>query len=90
MKRITINVISAVLIVMIMAVANRMTVKKTAYEDVWYQGTGVTHATVHKTEAKLITGEVISDVKYQVEWNEDFYDFLNSNSHPDYTTLGFR
>lgn len=92
MKNIVINVVSAVLIVMIMAVANRMTIKKTTYENVWYneiEGIGISHATFHKTETKLITGEIVSEEKYEVEWPERLVEFLSGDSTSDSVTLGF-
>lgn len=57
-----------------------ITIKVTRYEDVHWQGNGTTHATVHKTETKLLGGEVIKDETYKVHWYEDFGTFFDSNA----------
>ncbi len=90
MKKIIVVVSVFVLSVMLMSIANHMTVVTVRYEDkVWY-GSGVTYATYIKTETRLISGELVRENRVEnVHWYQGLEEFLNDDESVS-VSLNFR
>ena len=81
MKKIAINVVSFILVVMVMAVMSRITIKTNRYDNVYWQGDGWCHAKLTVRETKLIGGELIDETVYEdVQWAQGLGQFLRDRS----------
>ena len=90
MKKIIVVASVFVLSVMLMSIANHMTVVTVRYEDRVWHGSGVTYATYIKTETRLISGELISENRIEnVHWIQGLGEFLNDDAGVS-VSLNFR
>lgn len=81
MKKIAINVVSFVMIVMVMAVMSRITIKTERYDNVYWRGDGWCHAKLTVRETKLVSGELIDETVYEdVQWAQKLGQFLSDRS----------
>lgn len=90
MKKIIINVVSAVVIIMIMAIANRLTITETTHVNRSYWGDGRVEGTLHVERRLALTGEILSveesDYEYREESLARFFEDANNRT----IKLGFR
>lgn len=94
MKKVISNVVSAIVIIAIMAVCNRLTVTEVKYGEPRRQevsfAQGFTDCTIRETTRLLFTGEIIKDEVLDVCIIESAKDWYSGKNRRDHIRLGFR
>lgn len=94
MKKIVSNVVSAVIIIVIMAVCNRLTMTEVKYGEPKRQevsfAEGYTECTIHETTRLAFTGEVINEQTFDVCILETAQDCRSGRNRRDHIRWGLR
>lgn len=90
MKKIIINVVSAVVIVTIMAIANRLTITEITHVNRTYCGNGLVEGTLRVERRLALTGKILSvDEKDYAYYEESLVRFF-ADANNRIIKLGFR
>lgn len=94
MKKVRTNVLSAIIIILLMAVCNRLTITEVKYGKAKHQyvafAEGYTECVIYEKTRLAFTGEIIRDEQFDVCILETAQDCISGKNRRDHIKLGFR